>query len=242
MTALRRRRPGAQPYAAIAALSLVVGLTGCGGGAIGAPQASLPSATPSAASRSVPADEGPIEPGTYRIPRSDWSAVDFTVTFPEGWTVQFGHIYVKNQDTPDELGFNAVVVDEIYTDACSGGAVTEVGPGVGDLAAALSQQQGPTVSGPVDSTIGGHAATRIDLTVPDGFDLAPCNVTDIGLQLWYSRPTDKHIVLLRDSIVSVYTLDVDGQRQVFMTMRPAAASDEDLRDLQAVLDSVRIGM
>jgi hypothetical protein len=35
----------------------------------------------------IPAGTAAIEPGTYRIPGSAWSDVDFTVTFPEGWTV-----------------------------------------------------------------------------------------------------------------------------------------------------------
>jgi hypothetical protein len=38
---------------------------------------------------------------------------------------------------------------------------------------------------------------------------------------------------------SVYILDVDGQRQVFMAYRPAS-SDEFLAELQAVLDSIHI--
>lgn len=37
----------------------------------------------------IPAGTAAIEPGTYRIPGSAWSDVDFTVTFPEGRTVQY---------------------------------------------------------------------------------------------------------------------------------------------------------
>jgi hypothetical protein len=41
-------------------------------------------------------------------------------------------------------------------------------------------------------------------------------------------------------VASVYVVDVDGERQVFLTQRDGAASDGDLRELQSMLDSIRI--
>jgi hypothetical protein len=181
-----------------------------------------------------------IEPGTYRIPKSAWSVVDFTVTFPEGWTVQYGHVFATHTDTDEELGFYAVVVDAIYADACepNGDQLMEVGPSVDDLATALLKQPGPRASGPVDTTLGGYPASRIDLTVPKGFDMKACRLEGLGLQVWYSPPADKYFVLLPDGIASVYI--VDGQRQVFLTQYRSATSDQDVRELQAVLDSIYI--
>lgn len=183
---------------------------------------------------SIPADDAPIEPGTYRIPRSAWSVADFTVTFPEGWTVQYGHVCASNQDRDDEFGFYAVVVDGIWAEACAGsdsGDPIEVGHTVDDLAAALLAQPDPMASGPVTTTLGGYPATRIDLTVPEGFDLEPCNASGIGLQIWCSAPVDKNLLLTADSSASVYTLDVDGERRVFLTQHGATTSDEDLAEL-----------
>jgi hypothetical protein len=203
----------------------------------GSPEASTPSATAGA----IPAGTAPIEPGDYLVPQSPWSVADFTVTFPEGWTVQYGHDFLKHSDASDELSFYAVVVDEIFTDPCQGGDVTEVGPSVDDLAAALLQQPGPAARGPVETTLGGYPATRIDLTVPKGFDLKPCNAKNIGLQIWYSAPANKNFVLTYDGIASVYIVDVDGQRQVFMSQYKTAASGEDVREMQGVLDSIEFG-
>ena len=93
---------------------------------------------------------------------------------------------------------------------------------------ALLQQPGPKKSGPVETTLGGYPATRIDLVVPKGFDLGPCNAADIGLQIWYSPPADKNFVLLDHGIASVYIVDVDGERQVFLTQRGTTTSDDDL--------------
>ena len=116
----------------------------------------------------------------------------------------------------------------------------EIGPSVDDLADVLLQQPGPKANGPVDTSLGGYPATRIDLTVPKGFDTKGCRLGDLGLQIWYSRPADKYFVLLRDGAASVYILDIDGQRQVFLTQYRSATSHEDLRELQAVLDSIQI--
>jgi hypothetical protein len=84
----------------------------------------------------VPRDPDPIavDAGTYRIARSAWSLADFTVTFPEGWTVQSGYVFAAHPDADDELGFYAVVVDEVYADACDGetGELMEFGLGEGD--------------------------------------------------------------------------------------------------------------
>jgi hypothetical protein len=193
---------------------------------------------------SMPAGDAAIEPGTYLIPSSGWSVMDFTVTFPADWDVQYGHVFNKHQDTDEELGFYAVVVDEIFTDACQGeGVPMEVGPSVDDLVAALLAQPGPEASDPVDTTLGGHPAARVDLTVPEGFDLTTCRLWDDGidgLQVWHSAPADKYFVLGPDTPASVYILDVDGQRQVFLAGRHLATSDEDVAELQAVLDSIQI--
>lgn len=63
----------------------------------------------------------------------------------------------------------------------------------------------------------------------------------IGLQVWYSPTADKNFILLADGIASVYIVDVDGERQVFLAQIGSTTSDEDLAELQAVLDSIRIG-
>lgn len=248
MIARRNRNALVKPRAVVIGLSLLVTLTGCGGGVTAEPRASEPAATPSptpgATTTTFPHSTEPvaIEPGTYRIPSSAWSVTDFTVTFPEGWTVQYGHVYASNTDEDDEFGFYAVVVDDIFADACEGetGGLTEIGTSVDELADALLQQPGPEANGPIDTTLGGYPATRIDLTIPGALDLETCSFEGIGLQIWYSAPADKYFVLLADGIASVYIVDVDGQRQVFLTQYRSGTSDEDVQELQTVLDSIHI--
>lgn len=240
-----RRR--ALPVAGLPVAVLLAVTSGCAGVASSEPPASTPSATPSVAP-SIEADPFPysedplpIEPGTYLIPESAWSVADLTVTFPEDWTVQYGHVFAKNPDTPDEFGFYAVVVDEIYADACVGdaGELVPVGPSVDDLAQALLEQPGPEGSGPIATTLGGYPASRVDLAIPQSLDLEACNLGGIGLQVWYSPPADKYFVLGPDGTMRVYILDVEGMRQVVLTAG-SATLDADAAELQTVLDSIEI--
>ena len=134
------------------------------------------------------------------------------------------------------------MVDAIYADACEGsnGELREVGPRVHDLADALLQQPGPEANGPIDTTLGGYPAIRIDLKVRQGSDLEACSIEGAGLQIWFSQPADKYFVLLADGTASVYILDVDGERQLFMTQVRSATTDENRAELQAVVDSIDI--
>ena len=119
----------------------------------------------------------------------------------------------------------------------------EVVPSVDDLVAALLAQPGPEASDPVDTTLGGLPATRVDLSVPEGLDLTTCRLWEDeidGLQVWYSARADKYFVLGPDAPASVYILDVDGKRQVFLAGQHLATSGEDVAELQTVLDSIQI--
>jgi hypothetical protein len=212
-----------------------------------------PSATPSSTFLSVPewdpTDEGeqvPLEAGTYLVPSSAWSVADFTVTFPAGWSAQYGHVFAQHGDQSNEFGFYGVVVDEIFADSCSGeGGTTEaVGPGVEDLVTALLAQGGGARTTERESTtLGGYPATRIDIVIPKDLDLGKCQMAEYGfsgLQVWYSEPADKYFVLLPGALARVYIVDVDGQRQVFMAQLLDPSSKEDRAELDTVLDSIRI--
>ena len=251
--AFRRRRVHHSRHLLVVGLTLVVGTTACGAGDdddVAAPPSATSTVTseettsPDVTPRPFIESDDPvaIEAGMYEIPRSGWSRHDYTVTFPEGWTVQYGHVYLKHPETDDELGFYAVLPDTtIYADACEGseGDLLEVGPGVDDLVAALLRQRGPTATEPVETTLGGYPATRIDLSGPEGFDLRDCNLQGIGFQVWFSHPADKYFVLVPEVTMSVYIVDVVGQRQVFLA-NASTGSNADDRELQAILDSIRI--
>jgi hypothetical protein len=232
----RIRRTGSAVVALLVAGIVIGGLLRAipGGGVSDRAPASVPPAIPSST------EPVALEAGTYVISSSRSSVADFTATFPEGWMVQYGDTFSKHPDSEEGVGFYSTFVDTIFADACEGsdGDLVEVGPSVDDLAAALRHQPGAETSGPVETTVAGFAATRIDLTVPKGFVLKNCSLPD-ALQIWMSPP-DAYTVLFPDGVASAYIVDVDGQRQVFWTWTASAASDEDQQELQGVLDSIQI--
>lgn len=228
-------------------------LAGCAGSSESTPgPTASSSATPSPTLLSVPewdlVDEGTValDAGTYLIPSSVWSVADFTVTFPAGWSAQYGHVYAQHTGQSNEFGFYEVVVDEIFADSCTGegGPTKTLGPGVEDLVTALLEQKGGARTTKPDSIVlGGYPATRIDLEIPKNLDLDQCQMADYGftgLQVWYSEPADKYFVLLPGAVARVYVVDVDGQRQVFMAQVQDPQSDEDRAELDTVLASIRI--
>jgi hypothetical protein len=229
-----------------AGLLLLSGLAACTTDS--SAESDAPAPDPAPTHLTMPAAEGdadvPIEPGTYRVPSSAWSAADFTVTFPEGWTVQYGHVFHQNDAGGETAEFYAIDLDEVFTDACRGEGVPQaVGPEVHDLVTALLAQDNSGATGAVPTSLGGHPGTRVDLTVPDGLDLRRCRLADdgvLGLQLWYSEAAEKYFVLQPRSRTSIYILDVDGTRQVFLTQQHSP-TPEARAEVQAVLDSIRIG-
>jgi hypothetical protein len=185
-----------------------------------------------------------LRPGTYLVPSAEWAVADFTITFPEGWSADDGYLFSKHEDEAGELSLRAAVVDELFDDACGADRqVVPVGPTAADLVAALQAQVGPEVGPPVATTLGGHPATRLDLRVPDGLDLTSCRLFDSGirgLQLWHSVPAEDYFVLLPNADASVYVVELAGDLQLFVTQHRDDSSNEDVAELRAILDSIRI--
>ena len=240
-------KPLTRGSALVGGLVLAATLTACEGEAdAGAPSPEPSSAqestTPSATNDSPPADEGAMAPGAYRFPRSTWSSVAYSVTFPEGWTARDGRAFGVNSDQPDEYGIETFVVKKIYARACQGerGAQVKVGPGVDDLVDALLAQLGPAKK-TAQTTLGGYPATRVDLRVPDRLQTKNCFLgPGTGAQIWVNGQKN-YLVLDPNGLLSIYVVDVDGQRAVFTSQyRPAHTSPEDEAELQQVLDSIHI--
>lgn len=190
---------------------------------------------------------GLMDPGTYRIDFASRTPVPFTFTVPAGWAGRpDGYVY-KNVDQPDELGFLPFIVTHIYADACnSAGALTEVGPTVDDLVRALVDQVGSDASTPVDATLGGYPAKRIDMSVPAELDTATCRYPGELIQIW-ADPAETGFFALpvdpanpaADQVSRVYVADVNGDRVVILTGHAPGASTSDIAELDGVIDSIR---
>lgn len=182
-----------------------------------------------------------LEPGRYFIAYEWHTDVPFSFTMPSGWVSEnFGRTVSKHPDQPHEMGWNPYVIDKIFSDACSADDESEVdvGPSVDDLVEALLSQPGPAASSPVDITMDGYHGKRVDLTVPAGFAPGTCRL-EVGLQLWKDRG-GKHQVLLDDGTISVYVVDVGGERFVIATQYREGSSEEDIAEMEAIIASIEI--
>jgi hypothetical protein len=182
-----------------------------------------------------------LEPGRYLIAYEWHTAVPFSFTMPSGWVSEnFGRTVSKHPDQPHEMGWNPFVIDKIFSDACSADdeSEVEVGPSVDDLVNAVLSQPGPATSGPVEITMDGYPGKRVDLTVRTGLDPSTCRI-EVGLQLWKDRG-GKHQVLLPDGTISVYIVDVDGERLVIATQYREGSSEEDIAEMEAIIASIEI--
>jgi len=180
-----------------------------------------------------------LEPGRYRIDSRFYTPVPFTFAVPSGWAAEnHGHTINKFANTSREVGWVSFVLNDVYHDACSSDdREVRIGSAVDDLMQALIDQAGPIKSAPVDVTIDGHPGKRIELTPPSRFDADDCRF-DGGLQLW-NDPVSYQQVLLPDGAVSVYAVDVRGERVVIVTEYRVGSSAVHVAELEAVIDSIR---
>lgn len=119
-------------------------------------------------------------------------------------------------------------------------AQTQVGPGVDDLVDALLAQPGPAKT-TVETTLGGYPATRADLRVPERLQTKSCFIgPGTGVRIWLNGPKN-YLVFGPHGLLSIYVLDVNGQRAVFTSQyRLAHTSPQDQAELQQVLVSIHI--
>ena len=234
-----------------AALTVFTPGTSPGSGPTPAPSATLaPTPSPSL----LPA-AGALEPGTY-----DWIAyytpvggARFTVTVPEGWATAEGGVFVYRNcgaaaaSMPPFTGSGEVLlaiwtVSHVYTDACHHDAtLVDAGTTIDELASLLVAQKGRVASAATDVTLGGFPAKRIELTVPADLDVTKC---DGGIiRFWPDPGPDESGGLCctaGGSTDVVYVVDVAGDRFAVVARHQASSSAEELAELQAIVDSIKI--
>jgi hypothetical protein len=192
-----------------------------------------------------------LEPGTYFIdPDSNASTplrVVYGVPF-KGWSPWFGALKFA---ADEHVAVSITTVTNLVRHGCRDHSPADppVGPTVDDLAAALADLAPFRVtSPPEDVTIYGYSGKHLELTVPDlpvggnPHDLRFIGCVDGDLYSWISPPND--------GAFNGYTgpgyreefwiLDVKGTRLMIVAHRSVGAPREDITELRAILDSIRI--
>jgi len=207
-----------------------------------------PSASPSPTPSPVDVSDGSLEAGTtyfiyeqsrvlgprwvvLTVPASGWQSIDHIVTKP-----------LPGGSDSIVAKLSTWSVGNLKADPCrwkDGALDPPVGPTVGDLAAALVEQVGPTVARSTDVTLGGYRGKKVEYSAPSDFDHSSCDEgvfsrwqpaggTDWGG--WVEAAGQRN---------AVYIIDVDGQRLVIDTFSRPAASTADLAELDQIIASIR---
>jgi hypothetical protein len=210
-----------------------------------APPAAVVSPSPSTAlSTGLPPapESGPVDPGRYQLPLPRGGLMTFVV--PAGWIANAPRI-VKNDNTPTEMVLAAYLpgsryeVTDVYADACrSAGQMDPVGPTVDDLVAVLDAQKGTDVGTTTFST-GSAVGRRIEIRETPGLDRSECRYGPRGpLPIWANEIGASRFTLAPGGFWAVaYAFDVDGSRLVIAATFGPEATDEDVAEVDAIVQS-----
>lgn len=241
-------------YGRALALAVMLAAGACSSGP-GAADAPAPSSVAPSDTDTAPAvldmwDREPlseIEPGTYFIDADLDPSTSLRVVFDipaEGWSSWLGAAKFGPDDGHVAVSMTTVV--NLVTDGCRDHLAADppVGPTVDDLATALSELEPFEVTtAPEDVTIYGYSGKHLELTVPDvAFDrcdagdlrswIAPIDAAEEGDAFYgYTGPGYRE---------EFWILDVEGTRLMIATERSPGSPSEDLAELRAILDSIRI--
>ena len=234
---------------------MAIVLTGCA--AAPAPITPQPSsaAAVSAPSRAAPSDleyawPEDLQAGTYTTSLIWDTPVVATFTVPDGWTSRDVEVIKDPVGRQGEVGGSRgrsvvfALADNVYADPCTATLLDPpIGGTVDDFATALAGLPGIDASTPEPVTFAGHQGKYLEFTIrPDG----GCELEDF--HLWTVRPQSMKLAEHRGPPFftgerernRLWILDVDGTRYIVGGLSAADATPEDLAELQAVLDSIRL--
>jgi hypothetical protein len=239
------------------ALVAMIALTGCAQGTTArtttSPTApSEPTASPTIQNIMDLPGFAPLEPGTYFIDPDADPSTPLRVVYEvpvEGWSQWIGAAKFADYG---HVGVSITTVTNLVRHGCRNHSPADpsVGPGVDDLATALADLAPFRVtSPPEDVTIYGYRGKHLELTVPDlpvegsGDDRRFTGCGDGNLESWiapnlggaffgYNAEPGRTEVF--------WILDVDGTRLVIEANWSPASPREDVAEMRAILDSIRI--
>jgi hypothetical protein len=182
---------------------------------------------------------------------SDYRRITFRL--PAGWATSDGLVH-KHLNEPDEAALSVWTVDRVYADPCHW-QESELTPldlenhshlesGALLLPASydggLVNQLGRDASAPMEVTLGGQQALRIELSVPADLDITTCDRGELRSWSEWDVADGANSHHAGGQIDVVYLVDVDRRALVIDASHMAAISPEDLAELEGILASLHI--
>jgi hypothetical protein len=195
-------------------------------------------------------DFAPLEPGTYSIDPDLDPSTPLRVTYevPDGWSQWIGAVKFAEDG---HVAVSITTVSNLVRHGCRDHAWADppVGPTVRDLAAGLADLAPFRVTTrPEDVSVYGYRGTHLQLTVPNlptsGEDFIRC--VDGKLMSWVgaidTEPGDAFYGYNAEPgrTEEFWILDVDGTRLMIEATWSPASPAEDVAEMRAVLDTIRI--
>jgi hypothetical protein len=217
--------------AALLAASAVAGCTP-------SPSDAVADATPAAteAPEPLPLEDAALEPGRYVASVVDGRTYSVlpVLTVPDGFSSfdQGSAVADWGSDITDARVVWMWDVVNAYTHPCEAGAYAQpVGPSVADLATALAAQPLRDGAEPVPVSLGGYDGLYLELTVPDGTDIAACPFGRFSLWegRWQQSP---------GQVNKLWILDVDGDRLVVDAAHGPDVSPEAVQEMDDMVDGI----
>lgn len=242
-------------------LALLVALAGCAPGTdttaqgtSSPPTPSEPSPTPTVHDVMELAAFAPLEPGTYFIDPDLVPSTPLRVVYevPDGWSSWIGAAKFAEDG---HVGVSITTVTNLVRHGCRDHSWADppVGPSVDDIAAALADLAPFRVkSPPRNVTIYGYRGKHLELTVPDlpvegeGDDRRFTGCAEGTLKSWVAATDTEDGDAFYGynaepgRIEEFWILDVHGTRLVIEVNWSPASPREDVAEMRAILDSIRI--
>lgn len=197
------------------------------------------SPSPTSTSHEIPFGDRPLEAGRYSL-RSGFPA-GITFEVPAGWTsciigpLEQGVCRnLGTMERPTGVGVAFLVIENVVADPCDEASLLDppVGPSIDELATAMTNLQGFTVSAVDDTTIDGFPAKRLTVIAPE---TPVCE----AMQTW-ATPSRLNGVGAGEANLT-YLVDVDGVRiMINLAYFPPFVSDAEMDAAEEIISSIQI--
>ena len=169
------------------------------------------------------------------------ASLKLTAQIPEGWSTGASGPTGPNAvhgtgavEAPAGIGLFVSIVDNTFSDPCLHVERSpKVGRTVAEAAAALGAIPNTTSTPPVQTTLAGHPATYLELTIPASLPCAPDQ-----FYLWQDSPNSDWWATGLNEVIRVWFVDIGGQRVAIAARSYPGTGDEAKAELQGILDSI----